>query len=171
MSGDSFFPSFTTTSLSPSKSKANVIDLMIQTKSQAGGEGSSGGFILPEFNYCRDGILTSGLIASMLGEQNFEDALKFFAKYHQVREKITIEASQHDKTLEKLAEKMSKQYEKVITLDGIKAIVDENSWVLVRKSNTEDIIRISGESDDFEKVKTIVEQTRDLVKQSYDEIK
>ena len=66
---------------------------------------------------------------------------------------------------------MSKQFEKVITIDGIKAIVDDNSWVLVRKSNTEDIIRISGESDNLEKVKTVVEQTRDLVKQSYDEVK
>ena len=41
--------------------EANVIDLVLKTKSQAAGEGSSGGFILPEFNYCRDGILTSGL--------------------------------------------------------------------------------------------------------------
>jgi len=29
---------------------------MIETKSQVGGEGSSGGFILSDFNYCRDGI-------------------------------------------------------------------------------------------------------------------
>ncbi len=144
---------------------------MIKTNSQAGGEGSSGGFILPEFNYCRDGILTSGFIASMLGQENFESALKFFEKYQQVREKVSIEAPLHDKTLEKLTEKMSNQYTKVITIDGIKAIVDENSWVLVRKSNTEDIIRISGESDNAEKVKTIVEQIRDLVKQSYDEAK
>ena len=47
--------------------EANVIELMLKTSAQAGGEGSSGGFILPEFNYCREGILTSGLIASMLG--------------------------------------------------------------------------------------------------------
>ena len=144
---------------------------MIKTNSQAGGEGSSGGFILPEFNYCRDGILTSGFIASMLGQENFENALKFFEKYQQVREKIAIEASLHDKTLEKLTKKMSEKFEKVITIDGIKTIVDDNSWVLVRKSNTEDIIRISGESDNLEKVKTIVEQTRDLVKQSHDEVK
>ena len=76
-----------------------------------------------------------------------------------------------DKTLEKLTEKMSKQFEKLFTIDGIKAIVDENSWVLVRKSNTEDIIRISAESNDSEKVKGIIEQTRDLVKQSYDQVK
>ena len=151
--------------------EANVIDLMLKTKAQAGGEGSSGGFILPEFNFCRDGILTSGLIASMLGKNNFEEILRFMEKYQQVREKISIESKLHDKTLEKLFEKMSKQFEKIITMDGIKAIIDNDSWVLVRKSNTEDIIRISAESINSEKVKTIVQQTRDLVKQSYDEIK
>ena len=151
--------------------EANVIDLMLKTKSQAGGEGSSGGFILPEFNYCRDGILTSGLIVSMLEKKNCEEVLQLMEKYHQVREKISIESKLHDKTLERLQEKMSKQFGKIITMDGIKVIIDDESWVLVRKSNTEDIIRISGESNNSEKVKTIVQQTRDLVKQSYDQVK
>ena len=151
--------------------EANVIDLMLKTKSQAGGEGSSGGFILPEFNYCRDGILTSGLIVSMLEKKNFVDVLELMEKYHQIREKISIESKLHDKTLETLQEKMSKQFGKIITMDGIKVIIDDESWVLVRKSNTEDIIRISAESDNAEKVKTIVQQTRDLVKQSYDQVK
>jgi phosphomannomutase len=151
--------------------EANVIDLMLKTKSQAGGEGSSGGFILPEFNFCRDGILTSGLIASMLETNIFEDVLKFMETYHQVRDKIKIESNLHDKTLEKLQEKMSKKFGEIITMDGIKAIIDEDSWVLVRKSNTEDIIRISAESDNIEKAKTIAQQARDLVKQSYDQVK
>jgi len=151
--------------------EANVIDLMLKTKSQAGGEGSSGGFILPEFNYCRDGILTSGLIVSMLEKKNFEDILQLMEKYHQVREKISIESKLHDKTLETLKEKMFKQFGKTITMDGIKVIIDDESWVLVRKSNTEDIIRISAESNNAEKVKTIVQQTRDLVKQSHDQVK
>jgi phosphomannomutase len=151
--------------------EANVIDLMLKTKSQAGGEGSSGGFILPEFNFCRDGILTSGLIASMLETNIFEDVLKFMETYHQVRDKIKIESNLHDKTLETLQEKMSKKFGEIITMDGIKAIIDEDSWVLVRKSNTEDIIRISAESDNIEKAKTIAQQARDLVKQSYDQVK
>lgn len=151
--------------------EANVIELMLKTKSQAGGEGSSGGFILPEFNYCRDGILTSGLIASMLEKKELDDILKFMEQYYQIREKISIESKLHDKTLEILKEKMSKKYGKIITMDGIKAIINDDSWVLVRKSNTEDIIRISAESNNLEEVKTIVQQTRDLVKQSYDEVR
>jgi phosphomannomutase len=66
---------------------------------------------------------------------------------------------------------MSKKFGEIITMDGIKAIIDEDSWVLVRKSNTEDIVRISAESDNIEKAKTIAQQVRDLVKQSYDQVK
>ena len=151
--------------------EANVIDLMLKTKSQAGGEGSSGGFILPEFNYCRDGILTSGLIATMLDSKIIEDVLKFMEPYNQVRDKISVDSKLHDKTLEKLQEKMSKKYGEIITLDGIKAIIDDDSWVLVRKSNTEDIIRISAESNNMNKAKEIVEQTKNLVNESYEQVK
>jgi phosphomannomutase len=151
--------------------ESNVIDLMIKTKSQAGGEGSSGGFILPEFNFCRDGILTSGLIAAMLNSKTMEDVLKFMEQYHQVRDKVSIDSKLHDKTLANLQEKMSKQYEEIITLDGIKAIIDDDSWVLVRKSNTEDIIRISAESNNIDKANEIAEQTKKLLNQSYEQVK
>ena len=151
--------------------EANVIELMLKTQSQAGGEGSSGGFILPEFNYCRDGILTSGLIASMFGSKSFEEILNFMGGYHQVRDKIKIDSNLHDKTLEMLHESFSKKYEKIIAMDGIKSIIDEDSWVLVRKSNTEDIIRISVESNNIEKAKRIIQEVKDLVKQSYEKVK
>jgi len=151
--------------------EANVIDLMLETKSQAGGEGSSGGFILPEFNYCRDGILTSGFIASMHGTKPMDEMLNFMKNYHQKRDKIEIDSKVHDKVIEKLLDKMKKQYNEIITLDGIKAIIDDNSWVLVRKSNTEDIIRISAESNELEKTRNIFQQVKDLVKQSYEEVK
>ncbi|MFB3047586.1 MAG: phosphomannomutase [Nitrosopumilaceae archaeon] len=151
--------------------EANVIDLMLETKSQAGGEGSSGGFILPEFNYCRDGILTSGFIASMHGTKPMDDLLNFMKNYHQKRDKVEIDSKVHDRVIEKLLDKMKKQYNEIITLDGIKAIIDDNTWVLVRKSNTEDIIRISAESNELEKTRNIFQQVKDLVKQSYEEVK
>ena len=151
--------------------EANVIDLILKTKSQAGGEGSSGGFILPEFNFCRDGILTSGLISSMIGTDQFTEILSFMEEFHQSRDKIEIDSNLHDKTLEVLYNKMREDYSQVDTLDGIKAIIDENSWILIRKSNTEDVIRISSESNNSEKCKSILEQTKQLVKQSYEQVK
>ncbi|MFB5620416.1 MAG: phosphomannomutase [Nitrosopumilus sp.] len=151
--------------------EANVIDLMLKNDAQAGGEGSSGGFILPEFNYCRDGILTSGLIASMLGTSEFDEVLNYMERYHQIRDKTEINSDFHDKVIDKIKSKFSKEYSEMISLDGIKGIIDEDSWVLIRKSNTEDIIRVSAESNNEEKCKKIVKDTVELVNQSYEEIR
>ena len=149
--------------------EANVVEMMIKTKSQAGGEGSSAGFILPEFNMCRDGILTSGLVASMVGTKQFDEIIKFMEGYHQVRTKVSVDSKLHKKTLGALLKKMKKQSSQIITIDGIKSIIDEDSWVLVRQSNTEHIIRISAESNDLNKAKSIEKQISMLVKQSYEE--
>jgi len=151
--------------------EANVIDLMIKTNAQAGGEGSSAGFILPEFNFCREGILTSGLIASMLGNKKFDDVLNFMENYFQVREKTDVDSKYHDSVIDKVVEKFAKKYSDVITMDGVKGIIDEDSWVLVRKSNTEDIIRVSAESNNLDKCKKIARENIELVNQCYDEIR
>ncbi len=151
--------------------EANVIDLMIKNKAQAGGEGSSAGFILPEFNFCREGILTSGLIASMLGSSRLDDVLNFMENYVQIREKTNVDSSYHDKVIKRVASKLDTKYSEVITLDGIKGIIDEDSWVLIRKSNTEDIIRISAESNNLDKCRIIVKESTELVNQCYEEIR
>ena len=151
--------------------EANVIDLMLKTDSQAGGEGSSGGFILPEFNYCREGILTSGLITSMLGTSKFNEILEYMENFIQIRDKTKVDSNFHDKVIDEISSKFAKEYSETDTLDGFKGIIDENSWVLIRKSNTEDIIRVSAESNDKEKCKNIVKNTLEMVKQSYEEIR
>ena len=151
--------------------EANVIDLMLKNNAQAGGEGSSGGFILPEFNYCREGILTSGLIASMLGSTEFNEILNYMESYNQIRDKTKINSDFHDKIIEEVKSKFSKDYSEIITLDGIKGIIDEDSWVLIRKSNTEDIIRVSAESNNKEKCKEIVKDAIKMVNQSYEKIR
>ncbi len=150
--------------------EANVIDTMLKKKCQAGGEGSSGGFILPEFNMCRDGILTSGLIAAM-DKNKVDQIIQFVDRYSQLRTKIAIESKLHDKVLEKFQKNVKGKFGKIITIDGVKVIVDEDTWALVRKSNTEDIIRISVESNDLQKAKRIQKDITALVKQSHDQVR
>jgi len=151
--------------------EANVVDLILKSKAQAGGEGSSGGFILPEFNYCRDGILTSGLIASMIGSKTFDYVLTLMKKSHMLRDKLEVDSEFHNKIIELLIDRMESEFSEISTLDGIKGKIDNDSWVLVRKSNTEDIIRISAEADSSKNCKKILQQTKDLVKQSYEQVK
>jgi len=91
--------------------------------------------------------------------------------FSQVRDKIQVDSNFHDKVIENVSSEFSKEYSEVNTMDGIKGIIDENSWVLIRKSNTEDIIRVSAESNNEDKCKKIVKETIELVKQSYDKVK
>ena len=151
--------------------EANVVDLMLKSKAQAGGEGSSGGFILPEFNYCREGILTSGLIASMLGTAEFDEMIRYMESYQQIREKVYMDSNFHDAVIEDMTPEFSKEYSETVLLDGLKGIVDEDSWVLIRRSNTEDVIRVSAESNDKNKCKEILKNATELVNQSYDKVR
>tara|TARA_B110000014_G_scaffold239330_1_gene206647 strand:+ start:433 stop:1722 length:1290 start_codon:yes stop_codon:yes gene_type:complete len=150
--------------------EANVMKQILANNADAGGEGSSGGFILPEFTMCRDGILTSGLIASILDQDEFHDAIEIFEKYIQVRAKISIPIAYHDKIIEKLKEKLHDQYE-IDLLDGVKITINDDSWALIRKSNTEDIIRLSLESNDKDLLKNKQSEITNLVNESYEEIK
>jgi phosphomannomutase len=91
--------------------------------------------------------------------------------YNQIRDKTPIDADLHDKVIEEVKSRFSKDYSETISLDGIKGIIDENSWVLIRKSNTEDIIRVSAESNNEVKCKEIVKNTIELVNQCYDKVR
>jgi phosphomannomutase len=57
-----------------------------------------------------------------------------------------------------------------MTEDGVKAILDEDSWVLIRPSNTEHAIRVSVESR-AEKVQGIYEKASKKVQAVYDQVR
>ena len=143
---------------------------MIKNNAEAGGEGSSGGFILKNFNMCRDGLLTSGLIASMIDDESIQKDIEFFESYSQIRNKVSIESNLHDKIIIGMIKKVEAKYE-VDKLDGIRIKINENTWSLIRKSNTEDIIRISTESNDKQLLVKIQSEMIKKVECCYDEIK
>ena len=150
--------------------EANVIQTMIENDAEAGGEGSSGGFILKKFNMCRDGLLTSGLIASMIDDESIKKDIEFFESFSQIRDKVSVESTLHEKVIARLAKKLKEKYE-INQLDGIKISINENTWSLIRKSNTEDIIRVSTESNDKQMLENIQKEMIANVKSCYEEIK
>ena len=150
--------------------EANVIQMMIENDAEAGGEGSSGGFILKDFNMCRDGLLTSGLIASLIDDESIQKDIEFFESFSQIRDKVSIESSLHDKIITEIVKKIEGKYE-INQLDGIKISIDDNTWSLIRKSNTEDIIRISTESNDRELLVKIQKEMIKMVENCYEKIK
>ena len=150
--------------------EANVIQKMIENDAEAGGEGSSGGFILKKFNMCRDGLLTSGLIASMIGDETIQNDIEFFESFSQIRDKISVESNLHDRLISEIAERIGTKYE-INQLDGIKIEINENTWSLIRKSNTEDIIRISTESNDKQLLEKVQKEMIEIVNGCHEQIK
>ena len=144
--------------------EANVVEEMAKVGAHAGGEGSSGGFILPEFNHCRDGILAGGVIARMLQEDGgarFREVLGVLGRYHIIRTKMPAGAGLRQRDMVERALKwLESECSEVQRLDGVRGVIDDDSWVLVRESNTENAVRLSAESDDAARCEAVIGDVR-----------
>lgn len=139
--------------------EVNVVNKMKECNAVIGGEGN-GGVIYPKSHYGRDAIVGIGLFLSLLIEKNISvsELLSIYPKYKMVKEKINLSKEiDVDKTLNKLAIKYNN--ENINETDGLK--VDfKDSWVHLRKSNTEPIIRIYGEGRSEEIANSLVNQIK-----------
>ncbi|MBU2472364.1 MAG: phosphoglucosamine mutase [Bacteroidetes bacterium] len=122
----------------------NVAKKMKEVGAVIGGEGS-GGVILPEAHYGRDAIVGIGLILQMLAEfgGSLSEYKSTLPQYYITKSKIEIGSLNPDKLLNRVIQKYKN--EKINTDDGVK-IDFADSWVNLRKSNTEPIVRIIAEA-------------------------
>ena len=125
--------------------EVNVVEMMKKTNAIIGGEGN-GGIILPDSHYGRDAIVGIVLFLSLLAEKKISvSSLKStYPLYFMTKKKIDLNS---DIDLDGLLATIEKKYENesLITIDGVK-IDFQDSWVHLRKSNTEPIIRIYTEA-------------------------
>ncbi|HJR85373.1 MAG TPA: hypothetical protein VJ772_08420 [Nitrososphaeraceae archaeon] len=149
--------------------EANVVRQLIKMNADAGGEGSSAGFIMPKFNMCRDGILASAIISS-INEDLYDDCLEIASNYSTIRSKIPIESNLQEAVIKKFEEKFKEKSYQIVKMDGTKILIDDKSWVLIRSSNTEHAVRISVESTP-DKVLSIFNDAKEKVQSIYEEIK
>jgi len=129
--------------------EANVVKDMLDNCSMLGGEGSSAGFIAREFNTCRDAILASILIL-----YSEIDAALEYSRYSIKRGNLNIDGIDANRVIEHIVEK-EHDYSELISIDGVKLIIDEYTWVLFRASNTEYSIRLSVESRSRDRTDTL----------------
>lgn len=149
--------------------EANVVKQLLNLKADAGGEGSSAGFIMPKFNMCRDGILASVIISS-LNEDIYSDCIEIASNYSTIRSKVPIESRFQQSVIEKFEQKFKAKSFHIIKMDGTKILMDDKSWILLRSSNTEHAVRISVESSP-DNVLSIFNDAKKKVQSIYEEIK
>ncbi|MBQ9137441.1 MAG: phosphoglucosamine mutase [Alistipes sp.] len=125
--------------------EVNVVAMMKQTGAIIGGEGN-GGVIYPELHYGRDALVGTALFLTYLAKKNMTmTALRAtYPAYFASKNKIELTpAIDVDKVLLEMKQRYSS--ENVNDIDGVKIDFAE-SWVHLRKSNTEPIIRIYTEA-------------------------
>jgi phosphomannomutase len=125
--------------------EVNVVTKMKETNAIIGGEGN-GGVIYPASHYGRDSLVGIALFLTLLAEKKMKcsELRATYPDYFISKNKIELTA---DIDVDDILVKMKVKYahEKVNDIDGVK-IDFPKSWVHLRKSNTESIIRIYSEA-------------------------
>ncbi len=126
--------------------EVNVVEMMKAKNAIIGGEGN-GGIIYPELHYGRDALVGIALFLTHLAKfgKSVSMLRSTYPNYHISKNKIELTPELNvDEILLKVQEKYKKQ--PINTIDGVK-IEFEKSWVHLRRSNTEPIIRIYSEAE------------------------
>ena len=142
--------------------EVNVVKLMKQNNVVIGGEGN-GGIIYPKAHYGRDALVGVALFLSLLAEKNctVSELRKTYPNYFMSKKKIELTPGLDVDGILKAMENRY-QNEQLTTIDGVKIDFSE-SWVHLRKSNTEPIIRIYTEAKSQQEADALAEKFIDEI--------
>ena len=147
--------------------EVNVVEKMKSTNAIIGGEGN-GGIIYPELHYGRDALVGIALFLTYLAEQKISvsNLRSTYPNYFISKNKMNINP---DIDIDTIFSKLKKEYqdEDITMIDGLK-IDFPDSWIHLRKSNTEPVIRIYAESMSQEQSDSLaadmIDEIKDLIK-------
>jgi phosphomannomutase/phosphoglucomutase len=124
----------------------------------------NGGFMYGALNEVRDGVMATALVLDMLTAsdvpfsqhiaqlpQTFQYKAKFACHSREVVERVVQACINHGSP------------KKVETMDGAKLWIDEDTWLMVRPSGTEPLIRMYAESTDKSLLDSKADEYRRLV--------
>ncbi|MDE6544809.1 MAG: phosphoglucosamine mutase, partial [Paramuribaculum sp.] len=125
--------------------EVNVTTLMKKTGAVIGGEGN-GGVIYPAAHYGRDALVGVALFLTLLAKsgKKVSELKATYPAYSIAKNKIELTP---ELDVDAILAEVKKEFasEKITDIDGVKIDFPE-SWVHLRKSNTEPIIRIYSEA-------------------------
>lgn len=142
--------------------EVNVVTKMKETGAIIGGEGN-GGVIYPESHYGRDALVGVALFLTLLAKsgKKVTELKAGYPQYAIAKNKIELTP---DIDVDKILDAVKKKYasETITDIDGVK-IDFADSWVHLRKSNTEPIIRIYSEAPSMDEANALAHQIKDVI--------
>lgn len=142
--------------------EVNVVAKMKETGAVIGGEGN-GGVIYPELHYGRDALVGVALFLTLLAKsgKKMTELKAGYPQYAIAKNKITLTP---DTDVDAILSAAKKHFgnEEINDIDGVKIDFAE-SWVHLRKSNTEPIIRIYSEAATMEQAERLAEEMKGII--------
>ena len=129
--------------------EVNVTDAMNASGAFLGIEGSSGGIIYPKISMCRDSYAAMAVVLEMLAQRGMtiDSMLETLPCLSSVSVKVLCPSAQAG--VNALREIRSRYLDRnPIVVDGVRIDMGGGAWVLLRRSNTEPVIRILAESSE-----------------------
>ena len=139
--------------------EVNVAVRMREERAVVGGEGN-GGVILPDLHLGRDAPLAAVLILQLLasGEETLSQIVSRYPRYAIVKDKLDRPPVALDTVYQALRATFSDA--KVDTQDGLRLAWDD-SWVHIRPSGTEPIVRVIAEAPSEAQARALVARSRE----------
>lgn len=142
--------------------EVNVVTKMKETGAVIGGEGN-GGVIYPAAHYGRDALVGVALFLTLLAKsgKKVSELKKQYPAYAIAKNKVELTP---DVDVDAILKAIKAKYatEKVTDIDGVK-IDFADSWVHLRKSNTEPIIRIYSEAQTIDEAEALGNAIKEVI--------
>ena len=142
----------------------NVVVEMQALGADLGGEGN-GGVIWAQMQYCRDSLAAMALILSGLARRGgtVSDWVGDFPSSYIYKNKLELPSAKVQPALLTVREAYAD--EQLDLTEGVKVLWPDGSWLHVRPSNTEPIVRIIAEADTLEHAAAKAGKAMDLIEE------
>jgi phosphoglucosamine mutase len=146
-----------------------VSNLVKEYKAALGAE-PSGPFIFPEVHYCPDGPLAACKVLELLDwtKRPLSELVNALPATHLLRADVACPDDAKTQAMTQVAGTIEgwPNLDDVNRLDGVRASFGDNSWVLIRPSGTEPLIRITVEALTPTRAKTLLSDAQKVMRQA-----
>jgi phosphomannomutase/phosphoglucomutase len=130
-----------------------------------------------KYYFCREVLWCDGLLASLKmleimahRKKPLHEVGAHLPRFYQVKRFVRCPEDRKEATMLHVAEIWRKEATegraRDVTVDGLKRIYRDSSWLLIRKSGTEPLIRVFSDSISFDRSEALVEIGEDIVRRA-----
>jgi phosphomannomutase/phosphoglucomutase len=147
--------------------------LTIQALKQLGGVYAyeeSGKYYFARRQMWCDGLLSAAKFLDLMArsDKSASALAAELPRFHQVKQAVRLPAGRKEEILNRVRERwereLTERRARDVTIDGLKRLYDDQAWLLVRPSGTEELIRVYADAPSEERARALVEAGVQLVR-------